>query len=425
MEGSAAVIGEMMLPVLEPRSPGGQGAGPVARAGLPADQLPARRRRGSRPGPGLPAAGGPAPVRGRPGRRGRDAGVAGLDGVRDRAQPGAVRLRRHRDRPAAAPVGPLRRRPPGCSTPRSWTGSRRATTTCSPRRARVPTWRKAATAGADHGRRATADAESADSTDEGHLRCHFERALATCRRGCRPASASADPDRPGAAAARGPDDLDLAAGQARPDRRGADGRPRRRTPAAGSSPGAAPTSGARSRWPGPSPAARWCSGATRRRDAGRRARRLPAPRGADGRLPGAGRHDVLPLARHGLRPSRATATWSPYRAYDDGVLIWVGLPTAGETPTERPTLPPRPPLTESVTAVIADPGVCEPQDVIANRLDPWHGSWFHPYAFSHLVVDDEASDEHTPGGRRDVPAQPRPGACRCGRSSPAPTPGPS
>jgi Domain of unknown function (DUF5914) len=32
--------------------------------------------------------------------------------------------------------------------------------------------------------------------------------------------------------------------------------------------------------------------------------------------------------------------------------------------------------------------------VIANRLDPWHGSWFHPYAFSHLVVDDEASDEH-------------------------------
>ena len=49
---------------------------------------------------------------------------------------------------------------------------------------------------------------------------------------------------------------------------------------------------------------------------------------------------------------------------------------------------------ESVSAVIAHPGVCEPQDVIANRLDPWHGSWFHPYAFSHLVVDDQASDEH-------------------------------
>ncbi len=88
------------------------------------------------------------------------------------------------------------------------------------------------------------------------------------------------------------------------------------------------------------------------------------------------------------------ATWSPYRAYDDGVLIWVGLPTEGEGTTERPTLPSRPALSESVSAVIAHPGVCEPQDVIANRLDPWHGSWFHPYAFSHLVVDDQASDEH-------------------------------
>ena len=52
-----------------------------------------------------------------------------------------------------------------------------------------------------------------------------------------------------------------------------------------------------------------------------------------------------------------------------------------------------PPLSESVSAVIAKPGVCEPQDVIANRLDPWHGSWFHPYAFSHLVVDDDASND--------------------------------
>ena len=68
MEGSAAVIGEMMLPVLEPTSPEAYGAGPLARAGLPADQLPARRRRGPRPRPGLPAAGGPAPLRGRPRR---------------------------------------------------------------------------------------------------------------------------------------------------------------------------------------------------------------------------------------------------------------------------------------------------------------------------------------------------------------------
>ena len=32
--------------------------------------------------------------------------------------------------------------------------------------------------------------------------------------------------------------------------------------------------------------------------------------------------------------------------------------------------------------------------MIANRLDPWHGAWFHPYAFCHLTVDDAASDEH-------------------------------
>ena len=95
---------------------------------------------------------------------------------------------------------------------------------------------------------------------------------------------------------------------------------------------------------------------------------------------------------HGLALTRdGDRTWSPYRTYDDGVLIWVGLPTAGEPATERPALATRPPADGSVAAVIAEPAVCEPQDVIANRLDPWHGAWFHPYAFSHLVVDDGAS----------------------------------
>ena len=98
---------------------------------------------------------------------------------------------------------------------------------------------------------------------------------------------------------------------------------------------------------------------------------------------------------HGLALTQSgDQTWSPYRAYDDGVLLWVGLPTEGEDATARPALPARPPLPESVSAVIAKPGICEPEDVIANRLDPWHGSWFHPYAFSHLAVDDDASDDH-------------------------------
>ncbi|MFP5282013.1 MAG: DUF5914 domain-containing protein [Actinomycetes bacterium] len=96
---------------------------------------------------------------------------------------------------------------------------------------------------------------------------------------------------------------------------------------------------------------------------------------------------------HGLALTKeGDRTWNPYRAYDDGVLLWVGLPTAGEPATDRPSLPVRPPLAGSVAAVMAEPGICEPQDVIANRLDPWHGAWFHPYAFSHLTVDDEASE---------------------------------
>jgi nitrite reductase/ring-hydroxylating ferredoxin subunit len=97
---------------------------------------------------------------------------------------------------------------------------------------------------------------------------------------------------------------------------------------------------------------------------------------------------------HGLAlTQQGDATWQPYRAFDDGVLIWVGLPTRGESETDKPVLAFRPPVADAVTAVIAQPGICEPQDVIANRLDPWHGSWYHPYAFSHLVVDAEASNE--------------------------------
>ena len=47
MEGSAAVIGEMMLPVLEPHQPGGEGSRAVTRVGVSAHQLPSRHRRRS------------------------------------------------------------------------------------------------------------------------------------------------------------------------------------------------------------------------------------------------------------------------------------------------------------------------------------------------------------------------------------------
>lgn len=85
--------------------------------------------------------------------------------------------------------------------------------------------------------------------------------------------------------------------------------------------------------------------------------------------------------------------WSPFPAYDDGVLVWVRLDAVGgEAPSEQPYVGERPPPGASVDAVMTKTGVCEPQDVIANRLDPWHGAWFHPYSFSHLSVVDADSD---------------------------------
>ncbi|MDO5499109.1 MAG: DUF5914 domain-containing protein [Propionibacteriaceae bacterium] len=96
---------------------------------------------------------------------------------------------------------------------------------------------------------------------------------------------------------------------------------------------------------------------------------------------------------HGLALGpRGETPWHGYPALDDGVLLWLRLPMPGENPREAPRLPTRPPLATSIAAVVARAGVCEPRDIIANRLDPWHGAWLHPYAFSHLTVDDEASD---------------------------------
>lgn len=97
---------------------------------------------------------------------------------------------------------------------------------------------------------------------------------------------------------------------------------------------------------------------------------------------------------HGLPlGGRDRADWPSYPAYDDGVLAWVRLPTLGEEPSERPRLATRPDPGSSLAAVVARAGRCEPRDIIANRLDPWHGAWFHPYAFSHLTVDEARSDE--------------------------------
>ncbi len=78
--------------------------------------------------------------------------------------------------------------------------------------------------------------------------------------------------------------------------------------------------------------------------------------------------------------------WRTFPAHDDGVLAWVRLAAPGEPTTDEPVLGPRPELSRSVPAVATVIGRCEPEDVIANRLDPWHGAWLHPYSFAELTV---------------------------------------
>ncbi|MFH9818196.1 DUF5914 domain-containing protein [Streptomyces sp. NPDC017230] len=132
-------------------------------------------------------------------------------------------------------------------------------------------------------------------------------------------------------------------------------------------------------------------------------------RDARGRLvggPGACPHLGAPLADspvrcgtlvchwHGLALDGAPfAGWEPWPVHDDGVLVWVRLDAAGEEPpTPAPVVPARPPRATALTSVWRGVGVCEPEDVVANRLDPWHGAWFHPYSFVDLTVVE------TPGG---------------------------
>jgi hypothetical protein len=90
---------------------------------------------------------------------------------------------------------------------------------------------------------------------------------------------------------------------------------------------------------------------------------------------------------HGLRLSGGREFgWKPLPAHDDGVLVWVRLDAiGGEEPTDAPVLAVRP-TGPQLAAVTRLEGACEPRDIIANRLDPWHGAWFHPYSFAQLEV---------------------------------------
>jgi isorenieratene synthase len=90
---------------------------------------------------------------------------------------------------------------------------------------------------------------------------------------------------------------------------------------------------------------------------------------------------------HGLTLDRHRPGWPTLTAYDDGLLAWVQL----EPGTDAPILAKRPDA--FMDGVIEMDVGCEPRDIIANRLDPWHGTHFHPYAFSALEVLEADEDE--------------------------------
>ncbi|KAA1251106.1 Rieske (2Fe-2S) protein [Mycobacterium simiae] len=85
--------------------------------------------------------------------------------------------------------------------------------------------------------------------------------------------------------------------------------------------------------------------------------------------------------------------WRPLPSHDDGVLAWVRLDSAGaEQPLDKPVIADRP-TGQTLSAVVSLVGSCEPRDIIANRLDPWHGAWFHPYSFTRLEVLATPTDD--------------------------------
>jgi isorenieratene synthase len=96
---------------------------------------------------------------------------------------------------------------------------------------------------------------------------------------------------------------------------------------------------------------------------------------------------------HGLRlGASGFGSWKPLPSHDDGILLWVRL-DGEDVSTDAPRLPARP--AKPISSVLRLEAACEPRDVIANRLDPWHGAHLHAHSFSRLRVIDQRPDEIT------------------------------
>jgi hypothetical protein len=90
---------------------------------------------------------------------------------------------------------------------------------------------------------------------------------------------------------------------------------------------------------------------------------------------------------HGLElGAKGRGAWGCVPLHDDGVLLWLRAPEVDQTPSAAPFVPERPAV--YVDGVIELEGSCEPDDIIANRLDPWHGVHLHPYGFAELAVTE-------------------------------------
>lgn len=81
---------------------------------------------------------------------------------------------------------------------------------------------------------------------------------------------------------------------------------------------------------------------------------------------------------------KARGRWRPVPTFDDGVLVWLRLDDTTDAPTDKPFLPERPSL--YLEGVLRMEARCAPADVVANRLDPWHGVHFHPHSFKTLFA---------------------------------------